>query len=329
MTALNEALFLNTIGSKLLEEPDSEYIFDQFIDKDIDFGHQGETMRLNRYPHLNNNGMTQIAREITPTTIIGTGNAIELTVDQVTIQLKSFAGPHNGTNPAPLIINEWQLERAASIMPLYEKAIENGDRLAINKSVDSLMHTVGGKNLKRDCDRWHDKVIIELLFTSPYTTNPGDKADGSTLITDKFSVNDLLTLKEKLESREIPRFGDGLYHFAVTPRLDKHLRQDSDFRSAVQFGSPERLYRGEIGVFEGFRFFKSTNIPSETVNSLSAHCGFAFGPHMIGMGEGKKPHIRKHIDDDYGRLMFLIWNLWRGYATLDTRHIEVVHTFAA
>jgi len=104
--------------------------------------------------------------------------------------------------------------------------------------------------------------------------------------------------------------------------------QDADFKAAVQFGDPQRLYRGEIGNYLGFKWMRSENIPTRTVNALTAQQLIFFGKGGVGYAEGEKAEIRLNKNDDYGRFLYLIWRAVRAYATLNTDFIELGRTFA-
>lgn len=320
LTIRDPALFFSTLSANLLRSPAPAYVFDQFVSKEIDFTRtEGDTISLNRYPKLGDQGLEQINRELNEQQTVGTADPVNITAESITVMLKEYAGPYStpAQKVSPLGITEKTARRAQA------KLIDTNDP-------ESFFNSIGGMLLKDDLDRWHDRVLCRLFLTSPNSTNPANKANGSTLITDQISTFDLGTIKEKLQGspRFTPTFNDGLYHAIVSPRMEKHLRMDDKFRAACQFGAYERLYRGELGVYEGFRFFSSNNIPTETVNSLTGHLGIFFGPDAVGYGEGLPPEVRKNKNDDYERFMYLIWLTYRGYAALDTRFIEVCRTFA-
>jgi hypothetical protein len=112
--------------------------------------------------------------------------------------------------------------------------------------------------------------------------------------------------------------------------MEKHLKQDTSFREAMYYARPDNLLKGEIGTYEGFRFFSSNNLPTASINSLTAYQGLFFGPGVAGYGEGNLPlQVRINKNDDYERFMYLIWLVYRGYALLDERFCVKARTFAA
>ena len=315
LTLRDEAYFKTILSANMLMEPKPAYVFDQFASKEIDFARtKGDTIDINRYPYFGEVGMTQVARQLSEQNTIGIEDPVAITAETVTVILQEYSGPYNATagHVAPLGITEKVARRA------QQKLIDTSDPT-------SFVNSIGGQLLKDDHDRWHDRVLCQLYLTSPNSTNPGNKADGTVAADDQIGTADLGTIKEKLLQRNIPTFSDGLYVAVISPRMEKHLKVDPDWRSAAP---EESLYRGEIGVYEGFRFIRSTNIPTEQVNGLTANLGIFMGPDAVGYGEAMPPEIRLNKNDDYSRFMYLIWLAYKGYVALDTRFIEIGRTMA-
>jgi N4-gp56 family major capsid protein len=323
LTTLESEVALAQLNAGLqLLDPQPNYIFDQFATKNIDGGAftEGDTVKLNRYPMLGGNGLTEEDRALSETSTIGTTNSTRLTVQQLSVVLKEYSGPHDGTNPGPLAVTEKAMRQA------MVKWLDTGDML-------SFMNSIGGMALKNDHDKVHDRILSNLMRTTTNKYNPDGVADGSTATTStgsKLDSNDLKELKEIMQTALVPTFPDGYYHMAIPPRMEKHLKQDADFKEACYYYKPSTQFKGVLTEFEGFRFFTSTNLPVATVNSLTAYEGVAFGPQCIGYGEGNVPlQIRRNKNDDYERFLYLVWLVYRGYSLLDSRFIYKVRTFAA
>jgi len=323
LTLTDTKYFLATLSSAMLIDPTPKYVFDQFASKEIDFGKsKGDTVYLNRYPHLGDVGLTESLRAISESSTIGTADPVNLTAEQVTVTLKEYGGPYNSTASkiAPLGITEKVAMRAQN-------------KLIDSKNPADFFNSIGGMILKDDHDRLHDRILCNLLLTSTNKLNPDGVADGSTATTStgsKLDTADLQTIKETLQSNDAPTFSDGLYYAVISSRMEKHLKQDTSFREAMYYANPNSLLRGEIGVYEGFRFFSSNNIPTATINALTAYQGLFFGDSSVGYGEGDMPvEVRLNKNDDYARFMYLVWLVYRGYALLDESFVVKARTFAA
>jgi hypothetical protein len=92
-------------------------------------------------------------------------------------------------------------------------------------------------------------------------------------------------------------------------------------------------------VFEGVRFFESTNFPAKTVTadlgggagslSYDTPAGLFFGPQAIGVGiGGPNAQVLINNNDDFSRFIILIWQLYAGFANLNKDFITVAFTIA-
>lgn len=323
LTLRDADVFLQTLSAMMLYEPTPNYIFDQFAGKEIEFGKgKGDTIQINRYPYFGDAGLTSSARLLDEQQTIGTADPINQEINTVTVTLQEFSGPYNNSvgAVAPLGVTEKVARQAQA------KLIDSGNPA-------DFFNSIGGRSLKDDHDRWHDRVLCNLFLSTTNVRNPDGVTDGNTATTSTGSTldhADLMAIKESLMEANIPTFSDGLYCAVVCPRMEKHLRQDTDFREAMNYYNPTMRMRGELGIYEGFRFFTSTNMPTDTINSLTAYQGLFFGPNAVGYGEGDFPvQVRMNKNDDYERFMYLIWLVYRGYSVLDSRFIYKARTFAA
>jgi hypothetical protein len=151
-----------------------------------------------------------------------------------------------------------------------------------------------------------------------------------------------------------------------------HLRQDSDFREIARYpGSgminpmqPNQAPNanffqgmgpayGQAGfvagqpvmptgfLFEGVRWFESTNLPETTYNlvvtdatagSSAADYGASqlifFGPQAVGVGiGGNNAQILLNNNDDFSRFIIMIWSLFAGFEVLNKDFITVGYSF--
>lgn len=195
----------------------------------------------------------------------------------------------------------------------------------------------------------------------------GDKA--------RFSVKmDLLQVVADMRSRNVPTFPDGLYRAIVDPTFMMHMRQDDDFREVARYAGQgvvnplqphlapnANLFLGvgpaynqagfvagapamPVGiVFEGVRFFESTNMPKyhynvvingaegfsgSTPKSNRAAVGMFFGTQLVGIGTGgNNAQIKINSNDDYSRYVILIWQLYAGFENLNLDFGSIAHSF--
>ena len=191
----------------------------------------------------------------------------------------------------------------------------------------------------------------------------------------RFSAKqDLMKVVKDMQERNVPYFEDGLYRCLCDPTFLMHLRSDPDFREIARYSglgmvNPLQAYLqpnanfalgmgpayGQSGfvagaptmptgfVWEGVKFFMSTNMPSynynvsitgatgftgSTARSCQASVGMFYGPQSIGVGiGGPNAQVLTNSNDDYSRFVILIWQLYAGWEILNPDFVTIAHSF--
>jgi hypothetical protein len=187
----------------------------------------------------------------------------------------------------------------------------------------------------------------------------------------KFDVTtDLLEVVKDMRKRNVPTFADGYYRCVADPTAMMHLRQNSDFREIARYpgqgminpmnpiGGPSANYfmgmgpaYGQAGfvagqpvmptgfLFEGVRFFESTNLPEQVYNLVITDASTSaadydaaqlmfFGPQSVGVGiGGNNAQILLNNNDDFSRFIIMIWSLFAGFETLNRDFITIGYSF--
>jgi hypothetical protein len=184
----------------------------------------------------------------------------------------------------------------------------------------------------------------------------------------KFNVKtDLLNVVKSLRKRNVPVFADGYYRCIADPTFMKDLRADQGFREVARYpglgqGNPlmgsmgpnSAIYGGgQYGqaqfvagepvmpsgfVFEGVRFFESTNFPAKSATTTltgastatatrDTPAGLFFGPQAVGVGiGGPNAQVLINNNDDFSRFIILIWQLYAGFANLNKDFVTCAFT---
>ena len=187
----------------------------------------------------------------------------------------------------------------------------------------------------------------------------------------KFDITtDLLEVVKDMRKRNVPTFADGYYRCVVDPTAMMHLRQNSDFREIARYpgqgmvnpmnpiAGPSANYfqgmgpaYGQAGfvagqpvmptgfLFEGVRWFESTNLPAKFYNIVIEDNATAaqnydaaqlifFGPQAVGVGiGGNNAQILLNNNDDFSRFIIMIWSLFAGFEVLNKDFITVGYSF--
>ena len=157
----------------------------------------------------------------------------------------------------------------------------------------------------------------------------------------------------------------------VDPTAMMHLRQNSDFREIARYpgqgminpmspitGPSANFFQGmgpaygQAGfvagqpvmptgfLFEGVRWFESTNLPESEFTATIPVTGTAgaetykaaqlifFGPQAVGVGiGGNNAQILLNNNDDFSRFIIMIWSLFAGFEVLNKDFITVGYSF--
>jgi N4-gp56 family major capsid protein len=93
-----------------------------------------------------------------------------------------------------------------------------------------------------------------------------------------------------LETANVSPFSDGLYHAIISPYQAIDLMTDSATANWLlphQYSAPENIWRGEVGIFEGFRFFTSNILAAGTeANTARA---FFLGEEALAKAHSEAP----------------------------------------
>jgi hypothetical protein len=97
-------------------------------------------------------------------------------------------------------------------------------------------------------------------------------------------------------------------------------------------------------VFDGVRFFVSTNLPKAQVNltysnaansslngsaTRSGNLGIFFGAEALGVGVGGAgPEVLLNNNDDFQRFVIAIWRLYGDWILLDERFVTVARSYS-
>jgi N4-gp56 family major capsid protein len=117
---------------------------------------------------------------------------------------------------------------------------------------------------------------------------------------------------KKLKQMNIPPYDDsGNYICIASVNFLFELMKDSDWKNAVYYGDPERIFAGEVGRIAGVRFIEETNYLANTLGSASGDNDHGeaviFGKEAVIEGVAIPEELRAKIPTDYGRSKGVAW----------------------
>lgn len=345
-----------------------------------DFGAQpGQTVQLDRYRYWGNPG-TKDSRERTADQTIGTSSSRNIVKEKVPVTLKEYTGPADPSNPSQAstfkvaretLITAQRLLLDTGSLPVFHQSIGSmtllddyrrwrdrvfSDELFKAEAVGAADASQGGYYFPKG------KLKTNSTTVAAYAASQSAKFG---------TKDDLLEVVEKLRKRNVPTFADGNYRAILDPTAMKHMRQDSDFREIARYPGnglidpsqaalqPNANFftgmgpgYGQAGfvagqpvmptgfVFEGVRFFESTNLASKSYTATIPVTGNAsaatyeaapllfFGMQAIGVGiGGENAQILLNNNDDFSRFIIMIWSLFAGFEVLNKDFVTVAYSF--
>lgn len=345
-----------------------------------DFGAQpGQTVQLDRYRYWGNPG-TKDSRERTADQTIGTGSSRNIVKEKVPVTLREYTGPADPQNPSQAstfkvaretLITAQRLLLDTGSLPVFHQSI--GSLTLLDDYRRWRDRVFADELFKAEANGKADSTQGGYFF-------PKDKAKTNSTTVAAYGANqsakfgvkdDLLEVVVQLRKRNVPVFPDGNYRAILDPTAMKHMRQDSDFREVARYpGSgmvdPSQPFLapnanfytgmgpgyGQAGfvagqpvmptgfVFEGVRFFESTNLPEKSFTATIPVSGNAnaatyeaapllfFGMQAIGVGiGGENAQILLNNNDDFSRFIIMIWSLFAGFEILNKDFVTVAYSF--
>lgn len=284
-------------------------------------------VQLPRFRRWGERSWTKASRRRDKLSLIGTANSEGLSSSMITLDIFEMTGPST-------------TDGQASTLWLTKEDVLFARANLFQYGAQTFHESIGSANLSDDYQGFMDRISILELMNTTVKFNPSNKVDASTLITDRITSNDLDRIRYQLVSRNTRRFPDGYFHAIIDELMLVHLLQDPDFKqfalafiqggmvpiansplvtvpqqtAAMVGGTPiQQLTGGPIPpiVYKHFMMWSSNNVPTRTVNSLTANLGLFFGLGAVGYGSGGPGvQVRVNNNTDFDRHFNYIWSHW-------------------
>ena len=312
----------------------------------------GQTVQLDRYRFWGNPG-NKDSRERTADQTLGTASSRNIVKDKVLVNLKEYTGPADPaapTTPSTFKVARETLLTAQRLLldtgnlNVFHQSIgsltllDDYRRWRDRVFADELFKAeANGLASSSEGGYYFPGGAAKAAGNPVYTYGAGVSA--------KFDVKtDLLQVVKDMRKRNVPTFSDGYYRCIADPTAMMHLRQNDAFREIARYAgngmvnpmnpseAPNANFfqgmgpaYGQAGfvagqpvmptgfLFEGVRWFESTNLPEKTINANiavdTANAGAAnytiapmlfFGPQAVGVGiGGNNAQILLNNNDDF------------------------------
>lgn len=176
----------------------------------------------------------------------------------------------------------------------YGGLVDISDLTKVHAPMDIV--NIGAERLSRQATETIDQLVRDVIAaggTAFYANAVAGRA--SLAATDKLDAVDLAKLRATMFKNKIPMFPDGSYRLIVSPEQAYDLRitdttSANRFIEVRKYASPEPIFRGEIGMLEGFRVIEAVNAPT-FASTVTVHAAIAMGA-VPGWGWGDLQSLR-------------------------------------
>ena len=236
---------------KLLAQTLKTIVLDQFAFKAPLPGKAGhKTIRFFRYPE----SATTDVQTMTEGTLLTLGNSKQLSLTTVDVALAQYG--------QTVTISD--LLSAVELFNTMEQAtIQNGQDAALK--VDELLRNILG-----------DSTAIQLRYAGAATNyaTVGGTDDAMTAL-------DILDAATNLRVNNARPTG-GYFTAIMAPEVARDLMNDDDWLEASKYGSPDQLFKGEVGRYMGVRVVATTNPYRQNTQHTYAAAGTRYSTFVVG-----------------------------------------------
>ena len=250
-TAGPQSTLQDYFNKKLLEQTLKTIVLDQFAYKAPLPGKAGhKAVRFFRYPEP----ITTDVASLTEGTAIGTGASKQLSMQTVDVSLTQYGQ----------IVTISDLLSAVELFNTMEQAtVQNGQDAALK--VDELLRGILG-----------DSTAIQLRYAGAATNyaTVGGTDDAMTAL-------DILDAATNLRVNNARPSG-GYFTAIMAPEVARDLMNDDDWLEASKYGSPDQLFKGEVGRYMGVRVVATTNPYRQNTQHTYTAAGTRYSTFVVG-----------------------------------------------
>ena len=250
-TAGPKSTLQDYFDKKLLEQTLKTIVLDQFAFKAPLPGKAGaKAIRFFRYPESATTDVETLAEG----TLITTGDSKQLSMETVDVTLAQYGQ----------IVTISDLLSAVELFNTMEQAtVQNGQDAALK--VDELLRNILGDSTA---------VVDRYAGAATDYATVGGTDDAMTAL-------DILDAATNLRVNNARPSG-GYFTAIMAPEVARDLMNDDDWLDASKYGSPDQLFRGEVGRYMGVRVVTTTNPYRQNTQRTYNAAGTKYSTFVVG-----------------------------------------------
>lgn len=188
---------------------------------------------------------------------------------------------------------------------VIHKVLKNDAR----KALDKAAHTEFDKTKLRVAPTGGNSATLVTL-----TTN------GATAITNNIAMNKdhVKAIADIMAERDITPFDGDSYCCVGRPTTFRTFKDNLEAMSFYIESGYARIAAGEMGRYEGIRFFQQTNVASEGWTNSKSDAAYFFGADTVCEAITEPEQIRAKLPGDFGRSRGMAWYYLGGFGICHT-----------
>lgn len=167
---------------------------------------------------------------------------------------------------------------------------EYGDWIKLTKKLTNLaidpILTEAMEGLGESAGDTFDLAVAQELYKTTNVEYAGAKTSSTISATDTIKIADLHRIKAHLTRRKVKPYADGKYIMLITPEVEFDLKNDTTVNASwvdiSKYSAGEKVMKGEIGSFMGFKFVVYNKLHTKTENSVTLHQCLVLGKDAFG-----------------------------------------------
>lgn len=246
----------------------------------------GETYHWNVYSKVATRGTTLVETSVMPVT--------NFTVTQGTMTVTEYG------NSVP-----------------YTGKLEALSEHSIKEIINNVM--------KEDAKECFDYAVADQFNVTPLRVVPtaGTATDSVVLTTNGTATatnnvamgkDHIKAISDLMKERNIPVYQGNDYAALARPTVFRNLKNELEAVHSYVPAGFQMILAGEIGRYEGVRFFEQTNVAAAGFTAAKSGFAYFFGADTVAEGVAIPEEIRGKVPDDYGRGKGIAWYYLGGFA---------------
>lgn len=213
------------------------------------------------------------------------------------------------------------VDEYGNAVAVSEKALRLSQHDVLNEAATLLA--------KDMADVLDDELRDSALSTTNYLYGGQKSAANLLAAGDVFDTTLVKDAVEALATNNAPKIADEYYICIAHPHQLRQLRDDDDWIEAHKYATPENLFRGEVGMFEGVRFIDTTKMPANSAGesltkygvNIPTYEAVIFGENSFAWAVANEVEMRDNGVEDYGRKVGLAWYAIWGFGIIEEGNI--------